>query len=76
MSKSTSTDTVVLCAIGAVLAYEAYTLLNSKPKDTVSERTWKASAKRPLIPFLLGAVTAHFVWQSQDVYDNYRNSEE
>lgn len=72
MAKSTSTDKVILGATAALLVYEAWTLINSRPKDTISERTWKASAKRPLIPFMLGAIASHFVWQSQDVYDSYR----
>lgn len=76
MSKSTSTDKVVLGAFALLLGYEAYTLINKKPKDTISERVWKASAKRPLIPFVLGALAAHFVWQSQDVYDSYRDSQD
>ncbi len=76
MSKSTSTDSVVLAAIGALVVYEGYTLFNAKPKDTISERVWKVSARRPLIPFLLGGLVAHFVWQSQDVYDRYRSEQE
>lgn len=72
MSKSTSTDKVLLGATAALLVYEAWTLVNSEAKDTISERTWRASAKRPLVPFLLGALMGHLIWQSQDVYDSYR----
>ena len=75
MSKSTLTDKMLLGASAGLLLYEAYTLMNGKPKDTISERVWRASAKRPLIPFALGMLIGHFVWQSQDVYDHYRESE-
>lgn len=75
MSKSTLTDKMILGALAGLTVYEVYTLMNGRPKDTISERTWRASAKRPLIPFVLGALAAHFVWQSQDVYDSYRDSE-
>jgi len=64
------TSTVVSVAILGLLAYEMYTLVNSKPKDTISESMWRAS-KRPLVPFALGMLTGHFVWQGQDVYEDY-----
>lgn len=75
MSKSTLTDKAIVAGLAGMLAYEAYTLINGKPKDTISERTWRACAKRPLVSAALGAVFAHFIWQSQDVYDSYRNEE-
>lgn len=64
----TTTDKVVLGALGALLAYETWTLVNNERDDTISETLWRAS-RRPLVPFALGCVVSHFVWQSQDVYD-------
>ena len=49
-------------------AYEIYALATKEEGDTISEMYWKF-AKRPLIPFVTGMLVGHFVWQSQDVYD-------
>lgn len=73
MAKSTKTDWAWVIAGAGLLAYEAYALANKEEKDTLSERVWRASAKRPLIPFIIGALASHFIWQSQDVYDSYRD---
>lgn len=59
----------VLTAAGLGLAaFEAYTLLNRRKGDTISEATWR-TMNRPIVPFIIGALSAHFVWQSQDVYE-------
>jgi hypothetical protein len=73
MAKSTGTDKAILVGLAGLLAWEAYALVNGKPRDTISERVWRAAAKRPLVSALIGALGAHFIWQSQDVYDQYRN---
>lgn len=65
----TTTDKVWVGLIGAALAYEGYALANSRRGDTLSEAVWNHVARRPLVPFTLGALVSHFVWQAQDVYD-------
>jgi hypothetical protein len=37
-----------------LLAYEAWTLINHYPNDTISEIVW-GLAERPMVPFLFGA---------------------
>lgn len=54
-----------LLGLGVLVAYEIYALANKRPGDTLSEAFWKLS-RRPLIPFLLGVIVGHFVWQSQE----------
>lgn len=49
-------------AIVGLLIFEAYTLLNHTPGDTLSEAVWKA-CQRPLVPFLAGLLCGHFFWQ-------------
>lgn len=63
-----TTGKVVVGAAGLLLAYEAYTLSNKDEDDTISEFFWSVM-RRPLVPFALGGLVMHFVWQSQDVYD-------
>jgi hypothetical protein len=48
-------------------AYEAYALYTKEDGDTISELIWDA-CKRPLVPFTIGMLVGHFVWQSQDIY--------
>lgn len=69
-----TTSKVVTTATLGLLIYEGYTLINKDPEDTISETLWK-EMRRPLIPFALGALVSHFVWQSQDVYDRYAKEE-
>lgn len=70
----TTTDKVVMGSVAALLIYEGYTLVNNERDDTISETVWRAS-RRPLVPFALGFLLSHFVWQSQDVYDVYERAE-
>jgi hypothetical protein len=65
-----STGKVVVAAGLALLGWEGWTLANKHKGDTISEFLWR-SMRRPLIPFALGALVAHFVWQSQDVYESF-----
>lgn len=71
----TTTDKVIVGLVGAAVIYESYTLVNKVKNDTISDRVWPTVAHRPLIPFLLGMVLGHFVWQSQDVYDRVEKEE-
>jgi hypothetical protein len=52
-----------LIAIGGLLAYETYTLMNSTPGDTLSEAVWAVIYQQPLVPFLAGVLCGHFFWQ-------------
>lgn len=45
----------VFCS--GLLGFEAYTLLNRTPHDTISETIWRF-AKRPMFPFLFGVGVA------------------
>ena len=60
-----SPNTAWAIGIGLLLVYEVYALVNKTPGDTLSEAVWRAS-RRPLIPFLAGALMAHFFWGPQD----------
>ena len=53
------TDLVVGGVTVVLLAYEAWTLLNKKQGDTISESVWRAS-RRPLVPFAFGMLMGHF----------------
>lgn len=58
------TDLVVIALLIVGVVYEAYTLSNAKPFDTISETVWRASFNRPIVPFIAGMLMAHFFWQS------------
>lgn len=58
-----------LVAIGGLLAYETYALVNETKDDTLSEEVWRSIPRRPLVSFAAGMLVGHFFWQSQDVYD-------
>ena len=68
------TDKVVAGLIGAAIIYEGYTIVDKRKRNTISERSWPKMG-RPLIPFALGMLIGHLVWQSQDVYDRYAEEE-
>jgi hypothetical protein len=53
-----------IIGLGLLLVYEAYSLANRVPGDTLSEAMWRAIYRRPLLPFLIGLVIGHFVWQA------------
>ena len=53
---------VTLVVLG--LLYEAYTLFNHVPNDTMSEAIWRISLKRPIVPFAFGFLMGHFFWQA------------
>lgn len=57
------TDYVVVSAIVLLSIWEVYTLVNTKPNDTISETVWRASATRPIVPFLAGLLCGHFFWK-------------
>lgn len=60
-------------AIGALMAYELWSLGNDEGEDTISENYWKIAASYPILPFAMGTLFGgHFNWQSKDVYDSAR----
>lgn len=59
-----TTVNAVLIIVGLALCWEAWTVLNSKPGDTISETVWRATVKQPVIPFLVGFLCGHLFWQS------------
>jgi len=63
MPRVRTTDKVFLGLVGALAAYELYTLSNECEGDTISEIVWTATAKRPLLPFAAGVLCGHFFWQ-------------
>lgn len=68
--KLLTTGKVVTAAGVGLLIYEGIVLANKEEGDTISEFFWSLM-RRPIVPFALGGLTMHFVWQSQDVYDSY-----
>jgi len=59
-----STGLGVLVLIGLALALETWALLNRKPKDTISETTWRIIYRYPFVAFLLGYLMGHLTWPS------------
>jgi hypothetical protein len=52
----------VLVIVGLVLvAYELLAVY--RDGDTLSALIWKASLRRPIIPFLAGLLAGHFFWR-------------
>lgn len=60
---------ILWLGIAALGAYEFSALKTKKAGDTISERVWYW-CHRPLVPFALGMLCGHFVWQAQEVYDD------
>lgn len=50
---------LLICAF----LYEFAALYSARPGDTISEIVWAISAKRPLLPFMVGVLMGHFFWQ-------------
>lgn len=44
--------------LAALLIYEAWTLVNAYPNDTISEIVWELN-ERPIVPFIFGAAYAY-----------------
>ena len=59
---------IFIVLVLALFVYEAYTLYTPEYGDTISELIWKASADRPLIPFLFGVLMGHLFWPASDVW--------
>jgi uncharacterized membrane protein len=54
---------IALLVAGLILTVvEIVALINHTPGDTISEIVREKSRNWPIIPFLLGAVMAHFFW--------------
>lgn len=60
--KTSLTDKVLLGTIGALIAYEGYTLINKDKADTLSERIRKAARKRIYLTFFAGLLCGHWFW--------------
>lgn len=54
---------VLILGVALILGYEIWAIRRKEPGDTISEIFWKASRK-PLVPFALGLLCGHLVWQS------------
>ena len=46
----------------ALLAYEAYTLGNKYPNDTISETIWRSCKSKPYVLFFAGLLCGHLFW--------------
>lgn len=55
--------TILLCLLAGLGVYELVALKQSRG-FTISELFWHAAYKHPLLPFALGLLCGHFVWQS------------
>lgn len=53
-------DRLIYWLIPAI--FEAWTILNHRKADTISEAIWELSA-RPIVPWLFGALTVYGLWQ-------------
>jgi hypothetical protein len=49
--------------IGLVIVYEIWSMVNKAPEDTISQMVWRATTKRPVVPFLFGLLMGHFFWR-------------
>jgi len=58
-----STGLGVLVLIGLALALEAWSLMNRKEGDTISEVVTRNVYRYPFIAFLLGFLLGHWVWK-------------
>lgn len=58
-----STGLGVLILIGLALALEAWSLMNRKAGDTISEVVTRNVYRYPFIAFLLGMLIGHWVWK-------------
>jgi hypothetical protein len=56
-----TTNRAWLIALGGLAAYEAWTLSNKVKDDTLSEAAWDIISERPLVPFIAGGLTGHFI---------------
>lgn len=54
------TGLVVMVATVALLGWEAWTLVNAHPGDTISEAIWNVSNSTPLVPFTFGGLMGHW----------------
>ena len=54
---------VFLALLGGALVYEVVALRNKCKGDTISEIVWATTSKRPIVPFVCGAICGHFFWQ-------------
>ena len=66
------TDAVVTGVVVFLLGWEGWTLANKRQGDTISETVWRAVVRRPLIPFLLGALMAHWLWLPERCWELFR----
>lgn len=64
MKKSKLAAVVWLCAIGALLVYELWSVLNSSPGDTLSEAVWKYG-QHPMVGLAVGVLIGHFFWRGK-----------
>jgi hypothetical protein len=63
MSKKNLAGVAWLIAIGGLVAYEGWSLINGIPGDTLSELVWSLSGDHPYVPFAGGFLAGHFFWQ-------------
>ena len=45
-----------------LLIYEAFTLFNAVPGDTISEIHWRLVDDYPVVSFLFGVLMGHLFW--------------
>lgn len=64
--KSSLTDKVLLGTIGALVAYEGWTLVNRTKADTLSERIRKAARSKIYLTFFAGLLCGHWFWPLDD----------
>lgn len=65
MARVKRTAAAWLIAVGGLLAYEMYAVLNGTPGDTLSEAVW-IWGQHPMVAFAVGVVAGHFWWQKKE----------
>lgn len=71
------TQKVVAGVTVGLLVYEAWTLVNDKENDTISETIWEWIKTTPFVSFGGGVLCGHLFWQSKPavVVHNVKNIE-
>lgn len=49
-------DPITALVVGGIVGFEAWTLVNKRPNDTISEIIWRLR-RRSLVPFLFGCAS-------------------
>lgn len=60
-----NTELGIFVGLGILIIVEIISFRNKRKRDTISEVTWRAVYRQPVIAFLAGLLMGHLFWQSQ-----------